>query len=56
MSDIITKLQSVVWTEKCCRSNEVVLEPIGADISGLLIDGLLVGKMICYIVLHLFLL
>lgn len=56
MSDIITELQRLAWAEKRCRSNEVVLEPFGADISGLLIDGLLVGKVICYIVLHLFLL
>lgn len=55
MSDIITKLQRVVWAEKRCRSNEVVLEPFGAHIGGLLIDGLLVGRAICYIVVRLFL-
>lgn len=42
MSDIITKLQRVVWAEKWCRSDEVVLEPFGAHISRLFIDGLLV--------------
>lgn len=41
--------------EKRCRSNEVVFEPFGARISGILIDGLLVSKVICYIELHLFL-
>lgn len=34
------------------RNNEVEHEPFGAHISGLLIDGLLVGRVICYIVLH----
>lgn len=56
MSDIITKLQRAVWAEERRRRNEVVLEPFGAHISGLLIEGLLVGKVICYTALHLFLL
>lgn len=49
MSDIITKLQRVVWAEKQCRGNGVVLVTFGAHIGGLLIDGLVVGKVICYI-------
>lgn len=50
MSDIITKLQRMVWAEKRCWSNEVVLEPFGTHIDGLLIDSLLVGGVISYIV------
>lgn len=49
MSDIITELQRVVWAEMRCRSNEVVLGTFGAHIRGLLIDGVVVGKVICYI-------
>ncbi len=52
----LLNFKGLVWAEQPCRSNEVVLEPFGAYISGLLIDGLPVGKVICDIVLHLFLL
>lgn len=46
MSDIITKLQSVVWAERLCRHNEVVLEPFRTHIDGSVIDGLLVREVI----------
>lgn len=48
MSDIITKLQSVVWAERLCRHNEVVLESFGTHIDGSVIDGLLVREVISY--------
>lgn len=48
MSDIITKLQSVVWAERLRRHNEAVLESFGTYIDGSVIDGLLVGGVISY--------
>lgn len=50
MSDIIAKLQSVVWAGRLCRHNEAVLESFGTYIDGSVIDGLLVGGVISYTV------
>lgn len=50
MSDIIAKLQSVVWAERPRRHNEAVLESFGTYIDGPVIDGLLVGGVISYTV------
>lgn len=50
MSDIIAKLQSVVWAERLRRHNEAVLESFRTHIDGSVIDGLLVGGVISYTV------